>query len=262
MASESTPLTPGVALGNAKNVISSVMNKENASAAAAYVQDKAEMLRRMTTEGNLSIRVMAFLGGVAMVVTNFLSLFGRFITLRFLSFLICIYTFLFGILICALEGKSFAVPTFISERIRKYALFLDYVWGRGGLYFFAGSLQFSQWTVIDIIVGGFMCFVGATYIIVGKSTATKLSELRKSMYSERVLKEKFREQDTTNTGKLNLMQFKLLTESLGLALNVHELHTAFSVVDKNQNDSISYEEFDAWWKQWDFDSPQSAQLNV
>eukprot|EP00586_Coscinodiscus_wailesii_P020207 CAMPEP_0172495758 /NCGR_PEP_ID=MMETSP1066-20121228/76000_1 /TAXON_ID=671091 /ORGANISM="Coscinodiscus wailesii, Strain CCMP2513" /LENGTH=261 /DNA_ID=CAMNT_0013267643 /DNA_START=94 /DNA_END=879 /DNA_ORIENTATION=- len=261
MSYESTPLTPGGAIGNAGNVISTVMTKENAAATANFVKDKAEMLKQMATEGSISIRVLAFLGGVAMVVTSFLCLFGRFLTLKFVSLLICIYTLLFGILICALEGKSFAVPRSISARIRKYALFLDFVWGRGGLYFFAGSLQFSQLNLIDMAVGAFMCCVGVTYIIVGKSTAKKLSEMRKSFYTEAMMRDKFSQADINNVGGLNLMQFKVFTDELGLELNVHELHTAFSVVDKNQNEMITFEEFNVWWTQWDFDTV-NAEINV
>lgn len=259
---DSSPLTPNVVIGSAGKMISSVMTKENATAAATYVQDKAKMLQKMATDGNLSIRLMAFIGGTTMVVTNFLSLFGRFFTLRFVSLILCIYTLFFGLLICALEGRSFGVPTSLSERVRKYALFLNYVWGRGGFYVFAGSLQFSQLNLVDMVVGAYMCFVGVTYIIIGNSTAKKLSEIRKNMVSEEVVKEKFKEADVDNNGLLTEAGFKILTESVGMTLSVHELHTAFSVVDLNHDDRITYEEFIAWWTQWSVDSPRSAQFDV
>jgi len=80
-----------------------------------------------------------------MVVTGVLNVLGRIIVIHLVSALLTIYTIIFGLLVILLEGKQWLpIPKNIDANIRKYALFLEFVWGRGCLYFFIGSLQVSM----------------------------------------------------------------------------------------------------------------------
>ncbi len=86
-----------------------------------------------------------------MTVTSALGVWNRFIGLNWISAIVEFYTFILGLAVVILESKSgkFKIlperwTTAWEARIRKYALFLSFVSGRGGLYFVAGTLQLSQ----------------------------------------------------------------------------------------------------------------------
>jgi Ca2+-binding EF-hand superfamily protein len=105
-----------------------------------------------------------------------------------------------------------------------------------------------------------MILVGILYIYVGKRTANKLSDLRKSLISEEELRQKFQECDQDQSGTITKRQFKTLTDHMGLDLNRRELEAAWMFLDKEDVGEITYEEFQAWWVDWDLDdsSPGSG----
>jgi len=135
----------------------------------------------------------------------------------------------------------------LEQGITKYALFLKFVWGRGCLYFVAGTLQLAQHSLVDVVSGGFMCFVGVTYIIVGRKTAQKLAELRNT--SEETLKSKFAQADLERSGTLTQTQFQNMTRSLGVEMNLRETESAFLQLGKDANEELTYEECQNWWNQ-------------
>lgn len=118
---------------------------ETASRAGKMAQDKLAELRTMANEGYLPIRVLAQIGGLAMIVLSIIGFVNAVIHLKFLDALVEVYAFLLGIVVIILETKAF--PKSVEQSLNKYALFLTFVWGRGCLYFVAGSLQATQvWT--------------------------------------------------------------------------------------------------------------------
>ena len=96
-----------------------------------------------------------------------------------------------------------------------------------------------------------MILVGITYIVVGRMTAGKLSDLRKSLISPDELKNKFQEVDVDQSGTITMGQFKNLTVNMGLDLNRREVEAAWMYLDKDDVGEISYEEFLSWWSSWD-----------
>lgn len=150
-ASERTPLS------DAANFASSLMSKENAKSAAKYTKEQAQILAHMLSDGSRSIRVLALMGGIAMAVSSAFGVWNRFFTLQWLSAIVEFYTFLLGLAVVALEahaGKWRIFPERWTSgwetQLRKYALFLSFVSGRGGLYFVAGTLQLSQVRILLI----------------------------------------------------------------------------------------------------------------
>ncbi len=94
-----------------------------------------------------------------------------------------------------------------------------------------------------------MCAIGILYIIVGNNTANKLMAMRKSLYSEHALRSKFQVANAEGDG-LDLKQFRLLCEDLGLDMTAREIEAAFGYIRKSgvdTNEKLSYEEFKAWW---------------
>mmetsp|Transcript_2449 Transcript_2449/g.3666 ORF Transcript_2449/g.3666 Transcript_2449/m.3666 type:complete len:280 (+) Transcript_2449:155-994(+) len=257
-----SPDTGGVGTGTAQAIASSLLTKENVDKTVNYVKGSAESLHKLVTEGNSSIRVMALCGALVMVLTSALGLFGKVLTLHFVSALMSLYTLVLGCVIIVLEGKMLPIPKMVEAKLYKYCLFLRYVWGRGILYFVAGSIQFSQLNLIDVIIGAFMSFVGIAYIISGRRAAKHLSKMRKALFSEDALRSKFREFDTNGTGSLTYDQFTAFVNSLGLSIGKNEIFTAFSFIDKDENSTIEVEEFLGWWNTWEFDNLDQAQMAV
>lgn len=244
MVSESTPLT---------NIASTLLTKENAEVAGNFAKEKFLELRKQASDGDFSIRLLALLGGIVLIGLSATEFLGKVLTLHIIAALIEVYTFLLGVVVLILEGKG-QIPFFpdqLAATIQKYALILRYVWGRGALYFVAGTLQLSQLGLFDLIGGGFMTFVGVVYIIVGTKAQSKLRELKNSTIPESTLKAKFQQATSKNTDKLDLTSFKTLVLTLGLHLNRREAETAFLIVDQDDDGLISYTEFQAWWQALD-----------
>jgi Ca2+-binding EF-hand superfamily protein len=96
-----------------------------------------------------------------------------------------------------------------------------------------------------------MILVGVVYIYVGWRTANKLSDLKKSLISEKELRSRFQECDLEQSGTITKGQFKNLTNHMGLDLNRRELEAAWMYLDKQDAGEITYEEFQTWWVNWD-----------
>jgi len=186
-----------------------------------------------------------------MVVTSATDWAGEIFTFSFIKALISVYTFLLGMLFCILEvhlwfPSSVTVARF-RETVHEYASFLKFLWGRGLLQLFAGSLQLSQMNPIDMASGSFMCIVGLLSIIVGRSTARRLSELKIAMFDENWVKERFDEFDLDRDGFISPSEFSALVRSLGIELGKTEVASVYSSIDIDQDLSISYLEFKKWW---------------
>lgn len=251
MTSESTPLT---------DISSKYLTKENAEVAGSFAKEKFEELRKQVKDGDYSIRLFALLGGALLVVLSATEFLGKVLTLHLFSALIEIYTFLLGVVVLVLEGKG-QIPFFpahLADKIQNYAMILRYVWGRGALYFVAGTLQLSQLGLFDCIGGGFMTFVGVVYIVVGTQAHNKMKALKNSTISDTTLKTRFQQADSDNSGKLDSESFKNLILSLGLGLNRREVETAFLILDKDGDGLIGYDEFESWWNA--LDEPGMFQL--
>lgn len=115
---------------------------ETASRAGKMAQDKMKELRAMASEGYLPLRVLAQLGGLAMIILSIIGFISAILHLDILSACVEVYTFLLGVVVIILETKAF--PKRFEQSLNKYALFLRFVWGRGCLYFVAGTLQATQ----------------------------------------------------------------------------------------------------------------------
>lgn len=172
--SESTPLFDGAkAAGDAaKDILSSVFTKENMNTAKENLgvfgqaaKDKLGNLRRSASNGDLSIRLFALVGGLALVVSASFGLLGLLITFQITNLILEVYTLLLGLVMLLLESQGIlrkqheqlsaeqkqglsTQVTFtenLFRKIFKYAFFLNFVWGRGGLYVVAGSLQLGMY---------------------------------------------------------------------------------------------------------------------
>jgi len=226
------------------------------------VPHRINQMKHIATDGPLSYRALAFTGGIGMVVTSTSDWMGEIFTFSFIRALISVYTFLFGIIFCILEVHLwFPSSVFFSrirERIHEYANFLRFLWGRGLLQLFAGSLQLSRMHPIDMASGGFMCLVGILSIIVGRSTARRLSDLRKTMSDENIVKDRFDEFDLDGDGSVTPSEFAALLRNLGIELGKNEVASVYASIDLDQDLKITSQEFKEWWSKFEIQGIDDA----
>lgn len=217
-----------------------------ATVSAVAINDAALKVQKARAEGPLSYRILSFLGGLAMIVSNGLAILDRFFSFNVAGALIAIYGVCFGVVITIIEG-GWACPTRLQNGIRHYAKFLEYTWGRGMLYFFVGSLQASNWNILDWAVGGFMMFVGFTSVSVGAITAIKLRRLRRSITTENELKKQWQMADVDKNGTLDIRELSIFASNAGLDMTRNEIAAAFDAMDRNFDEKVQFEEFYYWW---------------
>jgi len=272
-STESTPLVQPVAnevLGSVQKWVSGIFTKDNMDAAGSMAMDKLTKLRQSASNGDFSIRLLALIGGVALVMSAGFGIFGLILTFDLPGAVLEFYTLVLGLIIILLESRgqiqaqkerlSSAQRAQISTQIgfldraftniHKYAMFSKFVWGRGVLYFVAGSLQLTQSHLTEKFVGCFVMVVGVLYVYVGQQTAAKLNKLRESL-AEQTIRSKFQEADQDKDGTLSMSDFTVLTEALGLELSRREREVAFLCMDKNDTGKVPYSDFKAWWADWD-----------
>jgi COPI associated protein len=240
---ETTPLNTSALMQS----VNSMFTAKNMSVISSVAQEKWIEVRNSVHDGQLSIRLMALLSATVLILTSTFGLLGAILSFHISETIIEIYSILLGVIMILLESKQLNLPQKYLDKVYHYALFIKYVWGRGMLYLFAGTLHLLlQGSILDYIVGGMIVLVGVVYIIVGKMATKKLKDLRKSLHSDSQIKNKFTAADTTKKG-LTLDQFKTLTDQLGLDLNHREAEVIFLHLDKSADGLLTYPEFQGWW---------------
>lgn len=232
----STPYTAANSVG---------LTPTNFAEAKDFATQQAGEFRRNLDEGSMSLRLMALLGGVGMIVVSSLGILGDVITFRWVAVIFQVYALAFGCLMLVLEsGQQLSCFKKLETGLYKHASFLRYVWGRGLIYFFAGTLMISLGDFFDLVVGLYVCLVGLIFFVVGRTAVKKLSDLRRSALPTSDLQEKFAMADTDGKGSLNLDQFRHLINGLGMDLTKREVESTFVLFGVNR---ITYEQFMQWW---------------
>lgn len=142
--------------------------------------------------------------------------------------------------------------------VRYYAKFLEYTSGRGLFFFFCGSLQVTNFNMLDWAVGGFMMFVGVTAMIAGFMAARDLRLFRFSIASESDLESKWKTYDVNGNGSLDVKELTRFIEDSGVDMTRNEVASVYMALDKNFDETITYEEFYYWWMGQDQSSAPGA----
>ena len=259
-----------------------LINTQTATAAAVtgagFINAATSQIVKAQADGPFTFRILGLIGGLAMVLSNGIAILDRFFSFNFAGAMIAVYGVFFGIIIVMLEGP-FPFKERIQGGIRFHAKFLEFTWGRGALYFFVGTLQISNWNMLDWAVGGFMIFVGITAIGAGIASARDLKLLKFSMADEVKLKEQFTAHDSNGDRRLDVKELTAFVRESGIEMNRNEIAAVFlalgtvqslkfklsdsirlgllctyhfffatiSFADKNFDDRIAYEELYSWW---------------
>ncbi|KAL7546167.1 hypothetical protein ACHAWF_009509 [Thalassiosira exigua] len=172
------------------------------------------------------------------------------VTFKWITAIFEVYIIILGIVMIILEyGRSLSFFSKMEATLYKHALFLKYVWGRGVLYFIAGTLTIALEHLVAIIVGGYVCLVGILFIAVGRSAAKKLADARRSAITPEQLQERFAIADLDGKGALSLEQFsRMITQDLSLDMTRREVESAFLQLDCESRGRVSYESILKWWR--------------
>ena len=100
------------------------------------------------------------------------------------------------------------------------------------------------------------------YVVVGRRVSNKLDVLRNALVSEQTLISAFNSADVEKKGSITLDQFKAMTDHLHLSMTRSELESAFLIVDRDDSDRLTYEEFKNWWESTAVAPTQQAQSSL
>lgn len=254
-----------------------------ASGATTLINESAAKIKKAKMDGPLTFRTLGFIGGLAMIVSNGLGIIDRFFGFNFTGCLIAIYGVLFGVLSKYYTVVNIGIWTVSEDSgfghlshsitimslskvvmlempsmwclksgkfnggVRYYAKFLEYTAGRGFFFFFCGSLQATNFNMLDWAVGGFMIFVGVTAMIAGTMAARDMRLFKFSIATETDLKERWAKFDEDASGSLDVKELTAFIKDSGVEMTRNEITSVYMALDKNFDEKITYEEFYFWW---------------
>lgn len=79
-------------------LISSSQAQVAAAAGAGAINAATAKIKKASQDGPLSFRILGFIGGIAMIVSNGLGIVDRFMSFNFTGSLVAIYGCLFGVM--------------------------------------------------------------------------------------------------------------------------------------------------------------------
>jgi len=202
-----------------------------------------------STQGETSVRILAFAGGMGMVACALMMWLHWILNRRFslLEMAMSIISLVVGVCALILESNFSFVQETRHKMTKRLPIFRQ-VRGRGTMYATAGIIQCAMLDPLDIVVGLFTAAVGIYMIKVGQKASASMSTLRKSITNEKALLAAFQANDRNGDGVLEMFEFDGLVYSLGIELDSDELDAAFSSIDTNNDKKIVYDEFRTWWK--------------
>jgi len=217
-------------------------------------------LRRYAEVGPILLGGLCFVGGIATVLSIALDLLDKvrneedWPTLSYIIF--SIYTWIFGVFVIILEGRPFQITvSSVHLWISDYLKILRFLYGRGLLYLFVGSIQYLVLSSpYSAIAGGLMIILGIICYLVGLAAKVSWDNARALNPSDHTkLKLKFELYDIDNDGYLNIEGFQDFVVSLGLnELENINFDTAFHAIDRNKDAKISFDELEMWWSLVDY----------
>lgn len=246
MPSESTPL-----LSQVNQAIAGFWTQQNIERARTVATDRVAAVRTSLETGYFSLRLLILLGGVALILLASFGIVSHLITFNFTDALLEVYTLALGCIILILESRQLSLPPAYMKKLLKYALFLKFIWGRGLLYSFAGTLQAVQGSILDAIVGVYVMTLGIVFIVLGYCTAQELANIGRRSFPTSMLRRKFHAANTDRSGKIDFEQFSNLLDDLEILLSRREKEIAFLYLDTADEGTITFDQFHAWFQRND-----------
>jgi len=207
-------------------------------------------VKYLTEDGPLSFRILAFLGGIFMIIGSVLDLFDA-AELSGMQELITVFLWIFGVIIITLEGRpvGIQIPCFYNCIITMFGFF-KFVWGRGFFYFVGGCLQFFLFTKYDMISGVLFMILGIISIVSGYKASVKLAGLRNSISCKSDIKYLFHSFDKDRDGILNVDEFRDMMETMDQNVDYHGFVAAMSAIDVENNGRVTFNDMEQWYVEY------------
>ena len=204
-------------------------------------------------EGGPFLRVPAFCGSLALIITTTYGLIFDPNTWTILSIVLSLFIYAIALLSIVLEGRfmctnPLGIRAHLRSALTRKNRILRFVWGRGLMYILAGGLSCGLILIPSIIAGGFMAFVGLNCVILGGYSARMFYLLRDSLKDDDYLANTFNKYDYDGDGYITLPEFVNLLSKLGMDLDDRIGIKAFHAADVNHEYKISFQAFETWWR--------------
>jgi len=207
--------------------------------------------RNMEERGPLLLQLVTFFGGVGMVLSSIADfqlswIAGGVINADFV--MISIYTWMFGLFIMGLEGRSVLLDIrSLHTTVSNYMKIFRFMWGRGLFLLFAGSLQFSLGTPLSVVYGAFVMSLGAVLFSCGMIFKTILKIRIEAIPKHNEIETQFDFFDTDRDGFITLEQFRDFAINLKLQ-DFEELDydAEFPNIDADSDGKVSFSEVKIW----------------
>jgi len=212
--------------------------------------------------GSFTLRIPAILAAIGLMATTVMSFVypeGEYSSYLDLftpgRVILGFHTFVMSLLICLIDGRTryardpLGFRAMLRNATTRHLNVLKLVWGRGLLYIMAGTLSIGLETFYSYISGGFMVFIGALAYILGSRASRQLRLLRRAITDEEFLRAEFLDHDRDGDGFLSRPEFAQFIIDLGMEFD--DLYTlkAFSTIDLDSDQRVTYPDFLRWWSQ-------------
>ena len=203
--------------------------------------------RHLAERGPLLLQIVTFFGGLGMVVSSVADFQLTWNTKDAMDAgfaTISIYTWLFGILIMGLEGRSVLLDVgSLHTAVSNYMKIFRFVWGRGLFLMFAGSLQCSLGSSISFVYGAFIISLGFVLFVCGI--------ICKAIFNARTrdngVKSKFDFFDSDLDGHITLEQFRDFAIFLKIQdFEEIEYDEEFLNIDTDNDGLVTFLEVKTW----------------
>lgn len=237
MSSEETPL------------MTADQVKEKITAVKNVAAGKLDEFVTEAKKGNTSIRGLALISGIALVISSLIDLLYSLLHFMPTAALISFYSLVMGSIAIAMEVDPEALPygNQIRNWLIKYIGLVQLSTGRGVFYLIAGSLELTQDGTTPTIVGFFTVAVAIAYIVVGRRATSKVKKIREEKFPQHVLKQKFNDFDTDGDGLLDFKEFHQLLLSLEVDITFQGAEMLFVSLDRDMAGGLEFEEFEKFW---------------
>lgn len=99
--------------------MSNIFSDENMASAKSNISSRVNELRRSASDGDFSIRLLALLAGVALLLSAMAGIFYRIMTFNLTGALMEVYTLLLAVVILVLESRQLNLPDQFMRNVYK-----------------------------------------------------------------------------------------------------------------------------------------------
>lgn len=241
-------------------------NEELLPSAKNRITQDSKKLQQWLKDGNFTLQLVCFAGACGTAFIGLSALRDLLSGNGYGVFVIDVYLFCFGVMAMVMEGANMMkgvkllgvdigrLATKLHISIHHNARFLAFVWGRGLLYFFLGTLLMNSWSGLSFWLGLYNVVTGLVCCAMAITTRAKLKGLKTDLGhvpTDEEIKVQFDKFDKDGSGTIDAAELKAAVAMLGPnhELSKSQEAEAMLILDVNGDGQIDFQEFKAWWRE-------------